>query len=177
MLNKIDKVGEEIQLVAFKLENEEYTVPIESIKEIIMPQTATHLPNTPDFVEGVINLRGQTIPVIDGRKRFNMKVKENDTETRIIVFELEDHLMGLIVDSVSEVIHLDTENIDPPPVEAGEDNKFLVGIGKYNDRLLILLEPVNFLNMNETENIQQTMQVAKNLINTKEKIEKKEPSK
>lgn len=169
MINELENTTE-IQLVAFKLGEEEYSVPIQSVQEIIMPQQVTHLPKTPDFMEGIINLRGRTIPIIDGRKRFNMSVKENNQETRIIVLEIENHQIGLIVDSVSEVMHLKTENIDSAPLEADEDNKFIIGIGKYKDRLLILLEPKNFLDMRETQNIQKSVQAAKKVLTAKEEL-------
>ena len=164
---KFDK--EELQLIVFGLGAEEYTVPIESVQEIIMPQKTTHMPKAPSFIEGVINLRGHVIPIIDGRKRFEISVNENTSETRIIVLELEDHTVGLVVDSVSEVIHLKTINIEPPPVETGENN-FILGVGKHKDRLLILLDPANFLNLHETESIQKTLQIAKNIVKTADAI-------
>jgi purine-binding chemotaxis protein CheW len=164
---KFDK--EELQLIAFSLGSEEYTVPIESVQEIIMPQKTTHIPKSPPFIEGVINLRGHIIPILDGRKRFELPISENTAETRIIVLELENHTMGLIVDAVSEVVHLKTANIEPPPIETGE-NSFVLGVGKFKDRLLILLDPINFLDMKESESIQSTLQVAKNIVKTSEAL-------
>jgi len=143
----------EVQLIIFRLGAEEYTVPIESVQEIIMPMNTTHIPNTPAFLEGVINLRDHIIPVIDGRKRFDLPVNNNLTDTRIIVLDLENHTVGLVVDAVSEVIHMNTDSIEPPPVDIGEDNDFLQGVGKHEDRLLILINPQKFLSCSETHNL------------------------
>lgn len=174
-MNELKFEKEELQLIVFKLGNEEYTVPIESVQEIIMPQTATHLPKAPNFMEGVINLREHIIPVIDGRKKFDMAVN-NSANTRIIVLELKNHTIGLIVDSVSEVVHLKTNLIEPSPVEIGENNEFILGVGKYKERLLILLDPDKFLDTQETQSIEKTIQIAKNILDTQEKIEKQEIS-
>lgn len=166
---KFDK--DELQLIVFSLGAEDYTVPIEVVQEIIMPQKTTHIPKSPPFIEGVINLRGHVIPIIDGRKRFELSVSDETDDTRIIVLDLDDHTIGLIVDSVTEVVHLQTSGIEPPPVEMG-DNNFILGVGKYKDRLLILLDPKNFLDLHETESIQKTLQVANNIVKTVELIEK-----
>jgi len=159
---------EELQLIVFKLGKEAYTVPIESVQEIIMPQTTTHIPKSPSFVEGVINLRGHVIPVIDGRKKFGFPIVENSQETRIIVLDLEHHTVGLVVDAVSEVVHLQTSNIEPPPIEMG-DNNFILGVGKFKDRLLILLDPMNFLDVHETTSLQNIVNTTNTIIETSEK--------
>lgn len=162
---------EELQLIVFKLGSEDYTVPIESVQEIIMPQKPTHLPKSPDFVEGVVNLRGHIIPIIDGRKRFGLAVEEYTQSKRIIILELKSGTIGLIVDSVSEVVHLKTANIEAPPIEASEDAQFILGIGKFKDRLLILLDPDRFLSLSETESIKSTMNIAQNLAQSIKNIE------
>lgn len=170
MGNELKFENEELQMVVFKLGDEEYTVPISLVQEIIMPQKTTHLPKAPSFIEGVINLRGHIIPIIDGRKRFNLKVSEQSNDTRIIVIELENHAIGLIVDSVSEVVNLKSENIESTPIDTGESN-FIQGIGKYKNRLLILLDPANFLDMQETQSLQSTVQLAKNILDSKKQME------
>ena len=164
-----DTESDELQLIAFKLGNEEYTVPIESVQEIIMPQQTTHIPKSPRFVEGIINLRGHIIPVIDGRKRFDIEVSENNADTRIIVLELDDHTVGLIVDSVSEVVHLKKSSVEPTPIENAE-NSFIVGVGKHQDRLLLLLDASKILDTKETENLKQTLEMAKKVSKLQETI-------
>jgi purine-binding chemotaxis protein CheW len=161
---------EELQLIVFKLGSEEYTVPIEVVQEIIMPQKATHIPKAASFIEGVINLRGNVIPVIDGRKKFEISNLETSAETRIIVLELESHTVGLIVDSVSEVVHLKTASIEPPPLEFGDGSDFIIGVGKLKDRLLILLDPNKFLSGTETQSLTSTVKMAKSLSAVAEKV-------
>ncbi|MFA6989730.1 MAG: chemotaxis protein CheW [Candidatus Gastranaerophilaceae bacterium] len=170
MSNELKFKNDELQMVVFKLEDEEYSVPISLVQEIIMPQKTTHLPKSPVFIEGVINLRGHIIPIIDGRKRFNLKISEQSNDTRIIVIELENHAIGLIVDSVSEVVNLKSENIEPTPIDT-EENSFIQGIGKYKNRLLILLDLTNFLNIHEAESLQNTVQIAKNIFDIKKQME------
>jgi len=136
---------EEEQLVSFKIENEEFGVNIEEVQEIIRLPEIIRVPQAPFFVEGVINLRGNTLPVIDLRKRFELEITEKTNATRIVVANVEDKTTGIIVDSVSEVLRLPKEAIEPPPpIVAGIEAKYLRGIGKLNDgkngkNLLILL--------------------------------------
>ncbi len=152
MLDELIKDGQkEVQMIVFKLGQEEYSVPIKTIQEIIMPQQYTRIPSSPTFVEGVINLRGHIIPIINGRKKFNMKTEESEAaekNRRIMVVEVDKEAVGLIVDSVTEVIYLDVENIEPPPIELEDDSDFLWGVGKHEDRLLILLNPDKLLSLN-----------------------------
>jgi purine-binding chemotaxis protein CheW len=164
------KEKKELQLIVFALGKEEYTVPIESVQEIIMPQKTTYLPKAPSFIEGVINLRGHVIPIIDGRKRFGLSVNEDSLESRIIVLELEKHTVGLIVDAVSEVVYLKTDSIEPAPIDMG-DNNFILGIGKVKERLLILLDPYNFLEVHETESIQKSIESAKCLVESSKELQ------
>lgn len=158
----------EIQLIAFILGGEEYTVPITCVQEIIMPQKTTHIPRSPQFVEGVINLRGKIIPIIDARKRFGItSCSENKVaDNRIIVLEINDHTIGLIVDSVSEVIHLNTADIEPTPIETSDDSKFIYGIGKLKGRLLILLDPENLFDGHEIQSISGFTKLAKSIAET-----------
>lgn len=154
---------DEIQVVVFKLGQEEFTLPIDKVQEIIMPQKTTHLPNSPSFVEGVINLRGHIIPVIDGRKKFSIKFTANSADCRIIVVEQDHGTIGLIVDAVAEVIHLKTTDIEPPPIDINETNNFIIGVGKYKESLLIILDPSNFLSSKETEKLKTTLDLSRGL--------------
>lgn len=167
----------EIQIIVFQIGKEEYAVPITNVQEIIMPRTATHIPRTPSFVEGVINLRGRIIPVIDGRKKFGLEANSNviSNESRIMVLDVEQEIIGLIVDSVSEVVHLQTADIVPSPVDTEGDAEFLEGVGKFNNRLLILINPQKFLSGNEVQGLQKLTKLAESLVITEkaeETIEK-----
>lgn len=143
----------EVQMIIFKLGNEEYSVPITCVQEIIMPQTPTHIPKSPKWVEGVINLRGRIIPIIDGRKKFMLDTVKESIDSRIMVLDLEQEVVGLIVDAVEEVVHLKTEDIESTPVDMGEEADFLWGIAKHQNRLLILINPQRFLSHNEAKNL------------------------
>ncbi|MBI5555058.1 MAG: chemotaxis protein CheW [Elusimicrobia bacterium] len=129
------------QLVVFNLANEEYGVAIGQVQEIIRPQGTTRIPGMPSFIEGVINLRGKIIPIIDLRERFSLVKKESDARTRVVVAEVSSQTVGLVVDSVSEVLRLANEAIDPlPPTITDIDGEYLKGVGKLDRRLIILLD-------------------------------------
>jgi len=137
MTEELDKSGE-IQLVVFRVGKEEYGLDIQEVKEIIKMQEITEIPNAPEFIEGVINLRGQITPVMDMRKRLNAEKEEIGKDTRIVIVETEGSNIGIIVDSVTGVIHMPERDISPPPV--GSENEFVKGVGKINDKLLILID-------------------------------------
>lgn len=131
---------QELQLVIFRLANEEYGLPITKVQEINRLVPITKLPQTPSFMEGIINLRGRIIPVIDLRKRFSLTVTEYNDDTRIIIVEVNGQTVGIIVDAVTEVVRLPATNIEPPPPSFVLDSQYIDGVGKLEDRLLILLE-------------------------------------
>jgi len=134
-------VGEERQLVVFRLGAELYGVDIARVHEIIRLQSITRVPRAPSFVEGVINLRGKVIPVVDLRRRFGLPTGEHTRATRIVVVEIGDQVVGIIVDSVSEVLRVSAATVEPPsPVVAGVDSEYLHGIAKLPERLVILLD-------------------------------------
>lgn len=138
-------MAEEVQLVVFTLKQEdqicEYGVPITKVQEIISMATPTKMPQTPDFVEGIINLRGKIIPIIDLKKRFDMGKSDITNDTRSVIVEVEGQTVGIIVDEVSEVLRLQVDNIEPPPaVIGGITAEYLTGVGKLDNRLLILLD-------------------------------------
>ncbi|NMC73765.1 MAG: chemotaxis protein CheW [Geobacteraceae bacterium] len=134
--------AELIQLVSFNLDREEYGVYVLKVREIIRMSNVTRVPNTPYYVEGVINLRGKVIPIISLRKKFSLPEVENDKQTRIIVMDVDGELMGFIVDAVSEVIRISSAEIQPPPavVNGGLEQEYLSGVINRADRLLVLLD-------------------------------------
>ena len=138
---KVDVSSTLIQLVSFKIGEEEFGVDITKVQEIIRMVDITRVPNAPHFVEGVINLRGKVIPIIDMRKRLELDSKDYDKDTRIVVVEIEGKIVGFIVDSVSEVLRINQAVTEaPPPMVAGINSEFITSIAKLDDRLLILLD-------------------------------------
>ena len=132
--------GEEQQLVVFQLGAELYGVEIARVHEIIRLQTVTRVPHAPAFVEGVINLRGKVIPVVDLRRRFGLPLADHTRASRIVVVEIGDQVVGIVVDGVSEVLRVNKGTIEPPsPVVAGIESDYLHGIAKLPKRLVILL--------------------------------------
>ncbi|MFO8031035.1 MAG: chemotaxis protein CheW [Desulfohalobiaceae bacterium] len=145
-----------LQLVSFKLKDEEFGVDILQVQEIIRMQEITHVPNAPDFVEGVINLRGRVIPIVDLRKRFGLESKEHGSATRIIVVMIGQVTVGLIVDEVSEVLRIPEDTVEPPPpIVAGIESDYIKGVGKLEDRLLILLDLNKILSREEKSSLKQ----------------------
>lgn len=139
-----------LQLVTFRIGEEEFGVNILQVQEIIRMLDITKVPKAPDFVEGVINLRGKVIPIIDLRKRFGLPARERDKMSRIIVVEIGTTVMGFIVDAVSEVLRLPASTVEPPPpVVAGVDAEYISGVGKLDDRLLIMLDMDRLLSRDE----------------------------
>ncbi len=130
-----------LQLVSFKVGNEEFGLDILKVQEIIRLRDLTRVPNMPDFVDGVINLRGQVIPVIGLRRRFGVDTSEADKRTRIVVAEVNGNILGFVVDEVSEVLRISSETVEPPPRLGNVDRKYVQGIGKIQDRLLIVIDP------------------------------------
>jgi purine-binding chemotaxis protein CheW len=129
-----------LQLVSFKIGNEEFGLDILRVQEIIRLQDLTRVPNSPDFIDGVINLRGKVIPIIALRKRFGLQQQEYDKQTRIVVLEVQNMVLGFIVDSVSEVLRIPASTVAPPPRLGKIEREFVSGVGKLENRLLILLD-------------------------------------
>ena len=138
--------SKEGKYLTFTLSSEEYGLEILKIKEIIGMMDITSVPKTPEFVKGVINLRGKVIPVIDLRLKFGMSAKEYDARTCIIVVEVADMKgrslqVGIVVDSVSEVVNLKGEQIEPPPSFGGSlDTEYILGMAKVDKSVVILLD-------------------------------------
>jgi len=134
-------VNGELQLVSFNIGTEEFGVDILKVQEINRMVEITRVPQAPHFVEGVINLRGKVIPIVDLRKRFGLELKEHDKNTRIVVVDIGGNIMGMIVDSVSEVLRLPANTIEPPPeIVTGINSEYIKGVAKLEDRLLIFLD-------------------------------------
>jgi len=147
-----------LQLVSFGIGNEEFGIEILKVQEIIRLMTITEVPNSPEFVEGVINLRGRVIPVIDLRIRLGLPKIEHSNSTRIIVVEINDTTIGFIVDAVSEVLRI-PQNITeaPPPIATGVDTEYITAIGKLEDRLIILLDLEKILSLTEKDEFKKAI--------------------
>ena len=145
----------EIQLVSFFVGEEEFGADILMVEEIIRLQPITRVPNTPHFVEGVINLRGKVIPIIDLRKRLNVAETQNTRKTRIIVVNVDSKITGFIVDSVSQVLRIPKDTIEPAPsiVVAEIESEYITGVSKLHDRLLILLDFSKILTRREKKEL------------------------
>ncbi len=139
-----------IQLVSFSVGNEDYGVHIGQVQEIIRMTTITHLPQTEEYVKGIINLRGNIIPIIDMRMKFNMEALAYSELTRVIVVNMNDKLVGIVVDSVARVLELPEKEIeDPPSIIHGLSKDFIDGIGKTEDSMIIILKVDKVLSAEE----------------------------
>jgi purine-binding chemotaxis protein CheW len=148
--------GELLQLVSFKIGDEEFGVDILKVQEINRMLEVTRVPNAPEFVDGVINLRGKVIPIIALRRRFGMERKESDKNTRIVVVELDGKIVGFVVDAVREVLRIPRSVTEaPPPIVAGIGAEYIRAVGKLEGRLLILLDLKGVLLEGEKEEIAQ----------------------
>lgn len=156
-MNEVKRQDDElIQLVTFSIGEEEFGVDILKVQEIIRTMEITKVPRAPEFVEGVINLRGKVIPIVDLRKRFGLETRDHDKHTRIIVIEINQMIVGFVVDSVSEVLRIPANTVEPPPpVVSGLESEYISGVGKLQDRLLILLDLNRLLSGEEKDALSQ----------------------
>jgi len=139
MLEHKDTV-EEIKVIVFRLNDEEYGVEVSQVRSIEKMQNITRVPRTPEFVKGVINLRGVVTPIVNLKTRFNLGEEQYTDATRIIIVAVEDMEVGLIVDAANDVIDIPVNTIEQPPaVVGGIKATYLRGVAKLNDRLLIML--------------------------------------
>ena len=146
------------QLVIFKINDEDFGVEITQVKEIIKPMDIYKVPNTPDFIEGLINLRGMVHTVFNLRKKFNLPVKDFDDNTKIIIVNVNDLMVGFIVDEVNEIIRVDEENIEKTPQSVTTlDQKYLNGVAKFDDRLILLLDLTKVLSSSEESEVKKVM--------------------
>ena len=150
--------GQDEKYLMFFLNTEYYGIPILKVNEIIGLMEVTHVPRTPDFMKGIINLRGKIIPVIDLRLKFNMQERAYDEQTCIIIVEIpiqgQKSFVGIIVDKVAEVVSIQNADIEAPPQYGQEcDNNFLTGIGKVKDKVIMLLEIEGIITCQELVNL------------------------
>ena len=155
-INHSGNEGELLQLVSFEVGDEEFAVSILSVQEINRIMQITRVPQSPPFVEGVINLRGKIIPVINLRKRFGLPALENSDDVRIIVVEVANRVLGFTVDRVNEVLRISSDIVEPAPsMVSGHNTDYVQGVGKLDDRLLILLNLEKLFTADEIAEIDQ----------------------
>lgn len=146
----------DLQIVGLRIGRETYGVPISLVREIVRVPEITAVPNAQKYVEGVINLRGKIISVVDLRKRFGQTDVQPDKKNRIVVVELENRTVGLIVNAASEVLKIPPSDIEPPSsVFLGGESDYVTGVGKLNSRLVILLDLKKVLNGSELHRLDE----------------------
>lgn len=139
-----------LEALAFTLGTEEYGVDILKVQEIRGHDPVTRIANAPDFLKGVVNLRGNIVPIVDLRQRFHLPTAANDGVNVVIVLNIAGRIIGMVVDSVSDVIRLGLDDIRPaPPLGSGFDSDFLLGLGTIDERMLILLDIERLLSSSE----------------------------
>lgn len=151
------EMSEELKIVVFALGEEEYGVEVEKVRTIERMMPMTRVPKTPDFVKGVVNLRGIVVPVIDLRERFSLETAEYTDNTRIIIVNQDTIEVGLIVDSANDFVDVEEDHIEEPPeIVGGIRAKYLRGIAKLGeDRLLVILNLQEVLNRDEIIQLEQ----------------------
>ena len=142
-------------IVGFRVGRETFGVPIELVHEIVRVPEITSVPDSPDYIEGVINLRGKIVSIVDLRKRFGEReIVNNDRKNRILVAEIDGKMVGLIVDSASEVLRLPASEVEPAPnVFSDDDLNYVTGVGKLSGRLIILIDLSKILQKGELRRI------------------------
>ncbi|MCD5411992.1 chemotaxis protein CheW [Thermodesulfovibrionales bacterium] len=144
-----------LQLVTFTLDKEEYAVDILKVQEINRMTEITRVPNSPPQMEGVINLRGKVIPVVNLRKRFGLTPKDNDEHSRIMIMDIQGITIGFVMDSVSEVLRVPSSIVEPtPPMATNISTEFIKGIAKMEERLIIILDMDRLIGKEETASIE-----------------------
>ncbi len=150
-------VNHELHIVGFKVGRETYGVPITSLHEIVRVPEVTAVPDAPEYMEGVINLRGKIVSVLDLRKRLGEVAVEPNRRNRILVVEHRGKLSGLIVDSASEVIKIPAADVEPSPTESLDGGlNCVTGLGKYQGRLIVLLDMAKLLEYSSTRSTEAT---------------------
>lgn len=148
--------GEVLQWVTFQLEQETYGVNVMAVKEVLRYQDIAAVPGAPPYVMGIINIRGKVISVISTRRRFGLPDKESDDNARIVIVEIGDYVVGIVVDSVAEVVYLNSSDVDTAPnVGQEESARFIQGVCKRGEELLILLDLERMISQDELAEIDQ----------------------
>ena len=160
-IHDVESADDLLQLVIFQLGGEEFGVEIMQVQEIIRMPDITRIPQSPEYVEGVINLRGKIIVVINLNTKFDLHSKELDADSRIIIVEIGENVVGMIVDSVSEVLRLSTSSVEPAPdiISTKIKADYLKGVGKLDERLLILLDLERVLNDDEMAQLESVSEM------------------
>ncbi|MFI5087370.1 MAG: chemotaxis protein CheW [Terriglobales bacterium] len=142
-------MAKELQIVGFRIGRETFGLPISLVHEIVRPPEITNVPHAPEYVEGVMNLRGRIVPVIDLRRRFGGAIA-NSRKNRVLVVDVESRAVGLIVDSASEVLKISDAQIEPPPnVLTDAATSYVTGVAKHQGRLIILVDLKRILQSGE----------------------------
>ena len=143
-------MAKDLQIVGFRIGRQTFGLPISLVHEIVRPPEITNVPHAPEYVEGVMNLRGRIVPVIDLRRRFGGAAVENSRKNRVLVVDLESRAVGLIVDSATEVLKINGAQIEPPPdVFTDAATSYVTGVAKYQGRLIILVDLKRILQSGE----------------------------
>ena len=148
----------DLQLVSFEVGGEEFGLDIVRVQEIIRMQPITRVPNAPMFLEGVINLRGKVIPVLSLRKRFGLQEQAADRETRIVIADIGGTVLGFVVDRVCEVQRIACDAVEPPPALTKAERKYVAGIGRAGQRLVILLDMDRLISETESSSVAELTQ-------------------
>lgn len=154
-------MAKDLHIVGFRVGRETFGVPINLVHEIVRVPDITAVPDSPEYIEGVINLRGKIVSVIDLRKRFGEKVIHQDRKNRVMIVEVEKKMVGLMVDAASEVLKIPPSEIEAPPnvFEEGDLN-YVTGVGKLNGRLIILVDLTKILQRGELRRLTEFAEVA-----------------
>ncbi|MEZ6129446.1 MAG: chemotaxis protein CheW [Planctomycetaceae bacterium] len=157
--DSISRRKDSAQFVGFRLDQQSYVFPIGQIQEIVIPDKVTKMPQVADYVEGVSNLRGTIIPIINLRRLLGLSIRPTDDETRTIVVNVGERTMGCTVDAVSQVMRISADSIQPAAdLVAGEATPWISGFAKLNDELLIVLDINELLDPEKLSRVQQTSQ-------------------
>lgn len=148
----------EKQIVVFSLGEEEFAVEISMVREIVRMQAIRHIPGTPTFIEGIVNLRGNIVPIVDLRNRFGMVGHGGDREQRkIVIVNLENRQIGILVDGVTEILRISDESIEEAPeiVAEGIEQKYIVGVAKEEGRLIVILDMIRIFSSEEQAELKE----------------------